>query len=124
MPLQTSEIPESPGCVSGSAKLSEKRMHFVREKRDKREKSPDGGRLSVTVAKNISAKSAVSAISPLFFLCRLAGRLRVGCRSGTLLLRWPGTNGTMALLLWPGGGLKESTENANRDDKHVPSLGE
>jgi hypothetical protein len=57
-----SEIHESPGCVSGSAKLSEKRMHFVREKRDKppgrrfhagkrlsdkrekREKSPDGGR--------------------------------------------------------------------------------
>jgi hypothetical protein len=30
-----SEIPESPRCVPDSAKLSEKRMHFVREKRDK-----------------------------------------------------------------------------------------
>jgi hypothetical protein len=30
-----SEIPELPRCVSGSAKLSEKRMHFVREKSDK-----------------------------------------------------------------------------------------
>ena len=38
---------------------------------------------------NISAKSAISAISPLF-LRRLAGRLRIGCRSGTLLLRRSG----------------------------------
>src|ERR1700722_7682909 len=30
-----SEIPESPRCVPDSAKLFEKRMHFVREKRDK-----------------------------------------------------------------------------------------
>src|ERR1700734_3745980 len=37
-----SEILESPRCVPDSAKLSEKRMHFLREKRDK----PPGPALS------------------------------------------------------------------------------
>jgi hypothetical protein len=99
-------------------------MHFVREKRDKREKSPDGGRLSVTVAKNISAKSAVSAISPLFFPVparrSFASRVQIGDASAPLA-RDKRDNGSAPLA---GVGLKESTENANRDDKHVPSLGE
>ena len=88
-----SEIPESPGCVSGSAKLPEKRMHFVREKRDKppgwrfhagkrlsdkrdkREKSPDGGWHRERWPKKQRYK-------PPLFLRQLAGRLRIRVQIG------------------------------------------
>jgi hypothetical protein len=96
-----SKIPESPRCVSGSSKLSEKRMHFVREKRDK----PPGRRFHA--GKRLSEKrekfpmeagigdggqkyQRYKRYKPPLFLCHLADPLQIGDASAPSARRQTG----------------------------------